>query len=56
MTIVSDDRWTCPHCNRTTISAQPTAAGVRRELRRAQDLHGRRHRAELTSELRAVAR
>lgn len=56
MTAVSEDRWTCPVCEDTTVSEQKNPRNVRRELQAAQLRHGQRHRRELSGQLRSVAR
>lgn len=47
MAVVSDDRWTCPSCQQTTVTTQRHPVNVRRELRLEQLRHSKRHQREL---------
>lgn len=45
MSVVSQDRWTCPRCGRSVV-VYGSAADVACCLSAAQTRHGREHRAQ----------
>ena len=53
---VSPDRWTCPTCLETETPRAGEGAAMDRAIRRAQEQHARRHRAERTRAAQRAAR
>jgi hypothetical protein len=46
MSIVSDDRWTCPYCLETFTFWSRVPEMLRLQRTKAQEAHTRRHNAE----------